>query len=65
MSFTETWLNESWCNEMLSTPNYSITRKDRTNSTRGGGLICYVLNSVPAVERSDLIEEDLEAICTR
>lgn len=63
MCFTETWLKETWSDEMLAIPNYSFTRKDRINTTRGGGLICYIHNSIPFSERSDLISDELEAIC--
>ncbi|CAB3981424.1 115 kDa [Paramuricea clavata] len=46
ISFSETWLNDSWPDDMLYIPNYTFIRLDRSN-TSVGGIITYIHNDVP------------------
>ncbi len=54
---TETWLNPSISNqEILSDETYNIYRKDRTS--RGGGVLTAVHNSIKSKVREDLMPKD-------
>ena len=50
---------------MTKTPHenihYSIVRLDRNRY--GGGVVLYIKNNIPYVERQDLVSDDLEMIC--
>ena len=63
ISFSETWLNDSWSDDMLYIPNYTFIRLDRSSNTSGGGIITYVHNDVPFTQRSDLGSENIESTC--
>jgi exonuclease III len=40
---------------------YEIVRRDRNRN--GGGVAIYLCNNIPYIERSDLIPENVEALC--
>ncbi|CAB4000255.1 Hypothetical predicted protein, partial [Paramuricea clavata] len=63
ISFSETWLNDSWPDDMLYIPNYTFIRLDRSSNTSGGGIITYIHNDVPFTHRSDLGSENIESTC--
>ncbi|CAB4036199.1 RNA-directed DNA polymerase from transposon X-element, partial [Paramuricea clavata] len=63
ISFSETWLNDSWPDDMLYIPNYTFIRLDRSSNTSGGGIITYIHNDVPFTHRSDLGSENIETTC--
>ena len=63
LALSETWLNDSWPDAVLTVPGYCCYRRDRSNST-GGGILIYVKSSLfsqrLAVFESDgLLFEDL------
>lgn len=43
---SETWLNSSHPSSHYQIPNYTLLRKDRGMSSRGGGLAIYIKNSI-------------------
>ena len=56
----ETFLNDSFSSSELSIENYKIFRKDRL--THGGGLIVYVNDDLPCIQRHDLEISSVESI---
>jgi hypothetical protein len=46
---------ESWSDDMLFIPNYTFVRHDRSANTSGEGIITYIHNDIPYVERENLI----------
>lgn len=60
--FTETWLSSSTTNDELHIPNFNPPfRLDRINRP-GGGVAIYTRNTIHAIERQDLTQQDLEAL---
>lgn len=63
VAITETWLTADITDDEISTPNYSVVRKDRP--TRGGGVAILIKNTIPftvlpAVENVEAIFCKLE-----
>ena len=53
IALTESWTNQNISNQFLNIPNYKIiARHDRndTNNGRGGGILIYVRDGIPACE---------------
>ena len=48
---------------MLYIPNYTFVRLDRSTTTSGGGIITYIHNDIPYIQRLDLRSENVESIC--
>ena len=63
ISFSETWLDDSWTDDMLAIPNYSFVRCDRFSNIRGGGMITYIHKDVPYSPRHDLTTQTVESTC--
>ena len=59
------FLTESWCTEdTITTPlsGYACIRHDRNNGQRGGGVMCYVNESIPYKHWTDLDHVDHETL---
>ena len=78
LCFSETWLNSSYKDEMISMSNFDLFRLDRekgniTNNAgkpkRGGGLIIYVIKELSrytqVIENVSTISTDLEQLWIR
>ena len=63
ISFSETWLDDSWTDDMLVIQNYSFARCDRSSNIRGGGIIAYIHKDVPYSPRHDLATQTVESTC--
>ena len=63
ISFSETWLDDSWTDDMLAIPNYSFVRCERSSNIRGGGIIAYIHKDVPYTPRQDLTTQTVESTC--
>jgi hypothetical protein len=63
LSLPETWLTDSWTDDMLYIPNYTFVRLDRSTTTSGGGIITYIHNYIPYIQKLDLRSENDESIC--
>ena len=61
LGLCETFLNENTTNTDLSIPNYNFERRDRSNKS-GGGILIYVLDSLPYKRRRDLESDSVEVI---
>lgn len=59
--FTETWLSDFILDNEIIPPGYSTYRKDR--STRGGGVLVAVKDSIPSVRIT--APDDLEVVAVR
>jgi exonuclease III len=57
----ETWLDNSISSAEVEICGYEIVRRDRNRN--GGGVAIYLCNNIPYVEQSDLIPENVEALC--
>ncbi len=61
MGFSETFLDERVKDSELMIAGYNLFRRDRPGRG-GGGVVVYVSDDIPVVERPDLESSDLEAI---
>ncbi len=72
-TISETWLSSNICDNELSIPGYHLFRRDRPlendnvmendeNDDEHGGVACYVRDSHTAVKRSDLNDDEIEAL---
>lgn len=43
---SETWLNNSHTDSMIQIPGYRVSRSDRLNNARGGGVCIFVSNNI-------------------
>ena len=59
---TETWLVESVPTEAINLSGYVCYRHDREDGRRGGGVLCYVRESVPCTVLHHLLEPDIESL---
>ena len=57
----ETRLNCSIDNSEVGIPGYDLARKDRNRN--GGGVAIYLRDTIPYIDRADLIPDVAEAIC--
>lgn len=46
MGFTESWLHSNIADLMLVKKGFNIERQDRANDRHGGGLCCYIKDSI-------------------
>ena len=61
--FTETWLSPQISNDDILITNFNRPyRKDRLGR-QGGGVAIYTQVGISSVERTDLLYNDLEAVC--
>ena len=60
IAITETWLDSSITDSEVMIPGYNIVRKDR--STLGGGVCLYVKDTLAYNTRTDLSDDQFEAI---
>ena len=56
----ETWLSASVPSESVSMSGFSLFRKDRNR--QGGGVACYVRDSIPCTVLTDFDEPELETL---
>ncbi len=61
LAINESKIDPSISNSEISIQHYSIVRLDRNRY--GGGVVLYIKNNIPYVERQDLVSDDLEMIC--
>ena len=61
LGLSETHLNESVVNNVLTIPGYSVYRKDRLNGG-GGGVLIYTSNSLVVERRTDIESAEIESI---
>ena len=61
LCINETRLDNSISSAEVEICGYEIVRRDRNRN--GGGVAIYLRNNIPYVERSDLIPENVEALC--
>ena len=57
IAVTETWLDNTICDNEVCIPGYSIQRKDRNRE--GGGVCIFIRNNIN-FNRSDIDKDDLE-----
>jgi exonuclease III len=60
LCLTETWLDESICDNDIMIDGYTLFRKDREG--RGGGVAIYVRNDVNFIDKSVTLKNDIEAV---
>ena len=58
IAVTETWLDNTICDNDVCIPGYSIQRKDRNRE--GGGVCIFIRNNINFNRRSDIDKDDLE-----
>ena len=58
IAVTETWLDNTICDNEVCIPDYSIQRKDRNRE--GGGVCIFIRNNINFNRRSDIDKDDLE-----
>ena len=57
----ETWFSDKTIsNNALHIPNHTRYRRDRTDNTKGGGLLIYVANHFTCLRRFDLEDDEIE-----
>ena len=61
LALNETRLDSTFTDGEVNLIGYNIIRKDRNR--RGGGVCIYIKNSINFKDRSDLIPDDVEAVC--
>jgi exonuclease III len=61
LCINECRLDNSISNVEVEICGYEIVRRDRNRN--GGGVAIYSRNNIPYVERSELIPENVEALC--
>jgi hypothetical protein len=64
IAITETWANPDIPDGIYSIQNYNLFRADRVDK-RGGGVMIYILNSIPSSEISLVHSHEFEYICIR
>ena len=62
LMFSETWLDNSVSNHEISLDGYQSFRCDRPGNRRGGGVLIYLRDDLPAQVRADLTNEVDECI---
>ena len=58
-------LTETWCNEKsfdTSLTGYSCVRHDRDTGQRGGGIMCFIKDSIPFKHWQNLQQEGIESL---
>ncbi|XP_035668168.1 uncharacterized protein LOC118410520 [Branchiostoma floridae] len=58
---TESWANADVPDDVLSMPGFQLFRKDRLGQ-KGGGLVAYISDTIPARRLQDLEDKDLEVV---
>ncbi len=61
LCLNETRLDNSISNSEVENRGYELVRRDRNRD--GGGVAIYLRNNIPFLERSDLISDNVEALC--
>ncbi|CAB3994109.1 RNA-directed DNA polymerase from mobile element jockey [Paramuricea clavata] len=61
LCINETRIDKTIKNSEIGLQGYDLTRRDRNR--RGGGVAIYIRNTIPYVERSTIIPENVEAVC--
>ena len=61
LAINESKLDDSFVDEEVSIPGYTIERRDRNRY--GGGVVLYVRENLPYTIREDLVPVRLEMIC--
>ncbi|CAB4023001.1 RNA-directed DNA polymerase from transposon BS [Paramuricea clavata] len=61
LCINETRIDKKIKNSEIGLQGYDLTRRDRNR--RGGGVAIYIRNTIPYVERSTIIPENVEAVC--
>lgn len=61
LALNETRLDDSVDDNLIAINGYTIIRKDRNRS--GGGVCIYLRNSINFITRSDVIADEIEAVC--
>ena len=61
LGLSETFLNDNIDDNLLHVANYSLERRDRRGQ-EGGGVLCFIKNSISYVRRTDLEPDDMEII---
>ncbi|MEW8547035.1 MAG: endonuclease/exonuclease/phosphatase family protein, partial [Candidatus Thiodiazotropha sp.] len=60
---TETWLSQNTNNDDIRIPNFDPPyRKDR-QARPGGGIAIYIKSGIALHKQTNLIENDIEALC--
>ncbi len=62
LCLTETWLNDSVCDNEVFIDGYNLCRLDRIFDMEHGGILCYVKDGIVFKERCDLHNDDIEAL---
>ena len=61
LCINETRIDKTIKNSEIGLQGYDLTRRDRNRSS--GGVAIYIRNTIPYVERSTIIPENVEAVC--
>ena len=60
IAVTETWLDNTICDNEVCIPGYNIQRKYRDRE--GGGVCIFIRNNINFYRRSDIDKDDLELL---
>ena len=60
---TESWCNSNIPDECIAIPGFNLYRRDRQDGRNGGGVVCYISESLPTCKVwHELDKNDLETI---
>ena len=61
LCLTETWLHDMICDREVQIDGYVLIRRDRNINKKGGGVCIFIHNTISFSERSDLLDDIIEA----
>ena len=62
LCLTETWLDNNDDDSVITIEGFQFCRLDRTTETEHGGILCYVRDGIVFREKSDLYDDNIEAL---
>ena len=62
LCLTETWLDNNDDDSVITIEGFKFCRLDRTTGMKHGGILCYVRDGIVFTEKSDLYNDNVEAL---
>ena len=62
LGFSKTFLDDQVKDSEIMIPGHKVFRRDHGPGKKGGGVVVYVCDNIPVIERCDFEHPDIEAI---